>query len=49
MPQATRRWIAEKVKSLRESNVLPFHDILSATMVQSALAEEGGTFNESRY
>jgi hypothetical protein len=30
MPQATRRWITEKVKSLRESDVLPFHDILDA-------------------
>jgi hypothetical protein len=28
MPQATRRWISEKIKSLNESNVLPFHDIL---------------------
>ena len=26
MPQATRRWISEKVKSLNESNVLPFHE-----------------------
>jgi hypothetical protein len=47
MPQATRRWISEKVKSLRESNVLPFHDILNAKMVKSALAEEGVTFHES--
>lgn len=45
MPQATRRWISEKVKSLRESNVLPFHDILDAQMVASALAEEGVRFN----
>jgi hypothetical protein len=49
MSQATRRWISEKVKSLRESNVLPFHDILDAQMVKSALAEEGVTFNQSIY
>ena len=30
MPQSTRRWISQKVQSLRESNVLPFHDILDA-------------------
>ena len=30
MSQSTRRWISEKVQSLRESNVLPFHDILDA-------------------
>jgi len=46
MPQATRRWISEQVKSLRESNVLPFHDILDANMVKAALAEEGVTFHE---
>ena len=45
MSQTTRRWISEKVKSLRESNVLPFHDILDADMVKSALAERGVTFN----
>src|SRR5512140_1648574 len=49
MPQATRRWISEKVKSLRESNVLPFHDILDAQMVASALAEEGVRFNACLY
>ena len=49
MSQATRRWISEKVKSLRESNVLPFHDILDARMVKSALAEEGVRFNDSIY
>lgn len=49
MPQATRRWISEKVKSLRESNVLPFHDILSASMVKEALTAEGVTFKERLY
>jgi hypothetical protein len=47
--QATRRWISEKVKSLRESNVLPFHDILDANMVQAALAAEGVTFHAGLY
>src|SRR5271157_4414595 len=42
MSQATRRWISEKVKSLNESNVLPFHDILDAEMVNAALASAGG-------
>jgi len=46
MPQATRRWISEKVKSLNESNVLPFHEILDAEMVNSALASAGVTFKQ---
>ena len=41
MPQSTRRWISEEVRSLRESDVLPFHDTLDADMIQSVLAEEG--------
>ena len=49
MPQATRRWISDKVKSLRESNVLPFHEILNATMVKAALAAEGVKFKERIY
>ena len=49
MSQATRKWILEKLQSLRESNVLPFHDILDVTRVQSALDAEGVTFNESLY
>jgi Transposase DDE domain len=47
--QATRRWISEKVNSLRESNVLPFGDILDATMVKAALDAERVEFNESLY
>ncbi len=46
MPRSTRRWISEEVRSLREPNVLPFHDILDADLVRSALAEEGVTYNE---
>src|SRR3974377_2354168 len=49
LPQATRRWISEKVKSLNESNVLPFHDILDAEMVNAALASAGVTFKERIY
>ena len=49
MSQSTRRWISEKVRSLRESNVLPFHDILDAKMVEAALTAEGVTFNERLY
>ena len=47
--QTTRRWILEQVKSLRESDVLPFHDILDADMVKSALIEAKVKFNESIY
>ena len=49
MPQSTRHWISEQVRSLRESDVLPFHEILDAQMVQDALAEEGVTFSERLY
>lgn len=49
MSQSTRSPIAEKVQSFRESNVLPFHDVLDARMVQSALDAEGVTFNQSLY
>ena len=37
MSQATRRWISEKVKSLRDPQILPFHEILDAGMVDRAL------------
>jgi Transposase DDE domain len=46
MPQTTRRWISEKIKSLGESDVLPFHDVLDAQMVNDALAKEGVRFKE---
>src|SRR5271157_5844171 len=49
MPQASRRWISEKVKSLHESDVLPFHEILNAEMVNSALASAGVTLKERIY
>ncbi len=49
MSQTTRRWISEKVKSLRDSQVLPFHDILDVDMVNQALDAEGVTFHERIY
>jgi hypothetical protein len=47
--QATRRWISEKVKSLRDSQILPFHEILDAGMVSRAPHAEGVTFHERIY
>jgi hypothetical protein len=49
MSQATRHGISEKVKSLRESDILPFHEILDAQMVKDALAAEGVLFSERLY
>ena len=49
MSQATRRWISARVKSLRDSQILPFHDILDAGMVNRALDAEGVTFHERTY
>jgi hypothetical protein len=49
VPQTTRRWISERVKSLRASEVLPFHEHLDAAMVNDALAAEGVTFNQRIY
>jgi hypothetical protein len=49
MPQATRRWISDKVKSLHETDVLPFQEILNADMVNAALAAEGVSFKERIY
>lgn len=46
MSQRTRQWISEKVNSLRESDILPFHEILDVEMVNAALAEENVTFSE---
>lgn len=49
MSQTTRRWISEKVKSLRDSRNLPFHDVLDAGMVNRALDAEGAAFHERIY
>jgi hypothetical protein len=47
--QTTRRWISEKVKILRDSQILPFHDVLDADMVTRALRAEGVTFHQRIY
>ena len=49
MLQTTRTRISKQVHSLQDATVLPFHDILNATMVQKALAEERGTFHQCLY
>jgi Transposase DDE domain len=46
MAQATRRWISEKVKTLRDADALPFHEILDAEKVRSALAAAGVKFKD---
>jgi Transposase DDE domain len=47
--QTTQRRIFEQVNSLRESDVLRFHEILDAQMVDAALTTEGVTFSERVY
>lgn len=49
MPQTTRRWIEEKVKSYRESEHLPFHEVLNVDMVRSAVAVTGIKFKDRVY
>src|SRR4051794_11471288 len=49
MSQSTRSRISEHVRSLRESDLLPFHDILDAKMVEAALDAEGVTCNDRLY
>ena len=49
MSQSTRRWIKEKVKTLHESQLLPFHEILDVDMVKSALAAEQVAFKDRIY
>jgi hypothetical protein len=49
VPQATRRWISEPVKSLGDSQILPFHDVLDADMVDQALRAEGVSFHKRIY
>jgi hypothetical protein len=41
MFQATRRRISEKIKSTLDSDAFPFHEILAADMVESAMTSEG--------
>lgn len=49
MSQSTRRRIVEQVQSFRESDILPFHDLLDAAMVQATVEAEGVVFNKSLY
>ena len=49
MSQSTRRWISEKVQTLRQSPTLPFHDLLDAQMVEDALAAEAVRHNSCTY
>jgi hypothetical protein len=49
MAQSTRSRIAEHVRSLREADLLPFHEILDAKMVEAALDAEGVTFHQRLY
>ncbi len=47
MTQTTRRPVSGKRDSLDAVQGLPFHEILSATMVEQALAAEGIKSNDS--
>jgi len=49
MFQATQRRISEKIKSTLDSDALPFHEILDADMVESALNSEGVQFKDRIY
>ncbi len=46
MFQATQRRISEKIKSTLDSDALPFHEILDADMVESALTSEGRSIQD---
>lgn len=49
MSQSTRSRVSEQVRSLREADLLPFHDLLDAKMVEAALDAEGVTFHQRLY
>jgi hypothetical protein len=49
MFQATQRRISEKIKSTLDSDALPFHEILDADMVESAIASKGVQFKDRIY
>jgi hypothetical protein len=49
MFQATPTRVSEKIKSTLDSDALPFHDILDAEMVDSALQAEGVKFKDRIY
>ena len=49
MFQPTQQRISEKIKSTLDSDALPFHEILDADMVESAMASEGVQFKDRIY
>jgi hypothetical protein len=49
MSQSTRRWISKEVKTLRDSQVLRFLDLLDADMVNQALSAAGVAFHHRVY
>jgi hypothetical protein len=49
MFQPTQRRISEKIRSTLHSDALPFHEILDADMVESALAAEDVQFKDRIY
>jgi Transposase DDE domain len=49
MCQSTQRRVREKIKSTREADALPFHEILDADMVNRAIEAEGVKFKDRIY
>ena len=49
MSQATPTTLAAKVESLGEADLLPFHELLDAAMVDEALKAETVRFNDCIY
>ena len=49
MKQATPTTLAAKVESLGEADLLPFHELLDAAMVNEALKAEKVRFNDCIY
>jgi hypothetical protein len=49
MFQPTQRRISEMIKSTLHSDALPFHGMLDADMVESAIASEGVQFKDRIY
>lgn len=49
MSQVTPEHVSDQIHSLLENKALPFHEVLGASMVTTALVEEGVRFNESLF
>jgi hypothetical protein len=49
MCQSMQRRVAEKIKSTRDADALPFHEILDADMVNRAIEAEGVKFKDRIY